>query len=426
MEDEKDWLNGYGLNIFSFFRIWKLKRAIKNGEKTARNYCILAEWYSMFDIFNIKQLYRKELYYALKAIRADNNYPPAYAFAGGGYANLNIKHDICEKYLIKAIELGGDIYYAPRFDLYGEYLQSQKFAKAYQIGTEFLNYKIQAQEYWAMSLSIISAYYGYCIEYKNALKKYLRLCIKTKSLPNFSSIFLIIISLFLIYDSIQSKKNKCTGSLVLDSLVGLEDYEHQLLLSNKMIIRERKDNQKDNEVLAGLYILKANAYMFKENQEYKKAMDTLEKYKEYKNNNDLDNYYYLKADYAYIAHDYNNALVYANEALLHYKDANILMLKGFICKELEKYIDSIDALQSALDFKDCEYKGIIYNYLSEGYYALGEHNEALKCINQALLFEQSAKNYYAKANVLEALGRIKESKECFEKYNELSKTEKAL
>ena len=72
-----------------------------------------------------------------------------------------------------------------------------------------------------------------------------------------------------------------------------------------------------------------------------------------------------------------------------------------------------------LDFK-VENRGFVYYYLCEDYYALGEHNEALKCINQALLFEQSAKNYYAKANVLEALGRIKESKECFEKYNELS------
>ena len=420
MEDEKVLLNGYGLNIFSFFRILKIKRAIKNGEKTARNYCILADWYSMFDIFNIKQLYRKKLYYALKAIRADKKYALAYALAGDGYANLNIKHGMCEKYLIKAIELGGKHYYTPMFCLFGHYLETQQYTKAYQTGTDFLNSKSQTQEYWAMSLSIISAYYGYCKEYKNAFKKYLSLCIKTKSLPNFSSIFLIVISLFLIYCSIQSKKSKCTGSLILDSLVSLEDYEHQLLLSNKMIIRERKDNKKNNDVLAGLYILKANAYMLKENQEYKKAMDTLEKFKECKNKNDLYSYYYLRADYAYITHDYNNALVYVNEALLHYKDANILMLKGFICNELEKYKDSIDSLQNSLDFKDCEYKGIIYTYLSEGYYALGEHNEALKYINQALLFEQSAKNYYAKANVLEALGRINESKECFEKYNELS------
>lgn len=420
MENEKDWLYGYGLNIFSFFRILKIKRAIKNGEKTARNYCILADWYSMFDIFNIKSLLKKELYYALKAIRTDKNYPPAYMLAGNSYSALNIKSELSEKFLNKAIELGGDSYYSPRFVLFGQYLQTQQFAKAYQIGTEFLNCKFKIQEYWAMALSVISSYYGFCIEYRNAFKKFFSICIKNKEFPKTSSLIYIILSLFLIYCSIQSQKNKYSGSLILDSLIGNEDYQFQLLLANKLILREKRDKHKNNDKLASLYIQKSNALMYKENPEYDKAMKVLEQYKKCKKSNDLCTYYYFRANYAYIARDIDNAFIWVNEALLHRIDANTLMLKGFICNELENYEESISSFLKALEYEDCE-KESIYQYLCDGYYILGNFQKALHYINLALMINKNARSYYAKADCLEALGRIKESQECFDKYNEIIK-----
>ena len=60
MNNTDDWVNGYKLNIFSVIRILKILQAIKSGEKTARNYCILSEWYyELSEIFCIKKLKRK-------------------------------------------------------------------------------------------------------------------------------------------------------------------------------------------------------------------------------------------------------------------------------------------------------------------------------------------------------------------------------
>ena len=414
MDDEKDWLNGYGLNIFSWIRIWKTFRAIKKGEKTAQNYCILADWYGMFSFFN-KKFAKKELLNAFKAIRTDRNYPHGYFYVADAYSTLNIKFDLQEKYAKFAINLGGIEFYRARWCHIGALLNNQKIVEAYNLCNEFLSHKVNIPEYLGISLQIIAAYYGYGIEYKNTLKRLINYFVKNKTLPKPTDIIIFFVSLRDLEYSRRIANGK--SSLMLEALIEAEDYENSLVLVNKLIIRERRIN---SVRLAYLYWIKATSLMYKEKSEYDKAMETLEKVKVSDNKEDIIHYYYYRANFAFIAEDYQKALAYVNEALLHKIDARTLELKGLICHAIEMYEDSKKAFLKELDFK-VENKGFVYSYLCEDYYALGEHKEALKCINQALLFEQSAKNYYAKANILEAMGNIKESKECFDKYNEIIK-----
>jgi hypothetical protein len=120
--EKEDWHNGYEIHAYSFIKIWKIVRAIKKGEKTACNYSMLSYLYDNFDILNNKAIKRNALYYALKAIRTDKNYPPAYWLAGSTYFALN-KYDLSEKYLTKAecLEALGDIKEAQKnYAIYNE------------------------------------------------------------------------------------------------------------------------------------------------------------------------------------------------------------------------------------------------------------------------------------------------------------------
>lgn len=417
MENEKDWLKGYGLNIFSFFRILKIKRAIKNGEKTARNYCILADWYSMFGIFN-KTFSKKALLWGLMAIRADKTYPPAYLLSADAYSRLNIKTDLQEKYAKIAINLGGNEFYRAKSCLIGALLDNQKIVEAYNLCNDFLSNKTNQPEYLGISLQIIAAFYGYGIEYKNASLRFINYFVKNKILPKPIDLIIFFISLKVLGYSKRIANGK--SSLMLEALIEAEEYENRIALINKLIIRERRTKTDKNTRLAYLYQKKATALMYQDSSNYNKALEILEKMKEYGNKEDIILYYYLRANYAYIAHDYNNALIYVNEALLNKIHGENLLLKGLICHALAQYKESKEVLIKALEYENCD-KGTAYHYLCEDYYALGEHQEALHYINQALIINQDAKSYYAKANILEALGRIKESQEYFDKYNEIIK-----
>lgn len=240
-------------------------------------------------------------------------------------------------------------------------------------------------------------------------------------MPNISCIFDIIDSIGKLINSVTINHGK--SSLMLEGLIDAEDYENILVLVNKLIIRERKTKTSKNPRLAYLYYTKAEALMNKNNREYEKALEALEKAKKYSKK--LTEYYYSRAAYAYIAEDYVNGLTYVNEALLNKTNGQNYELKGLIYHALHNYEESKEFFIKALEYNDCNREGV-YRYLAEDYYALGKHKEALHYINQALMINQDTKSYYAKANILEALGRIKESQEYFKKYNELSKMEENL
>ena len=418
----KELVYGYGLNIFSIFKILKIKDAIKKGDKTARNYAVLADWYGMFSMF--KHCPEAELFYALKSIRADRNYPQGYLYAADAYWQLGIKEERCLEYLIKAANLGGKDYFLPRLLMFGCYLEKEDGVMAYKTGTEYLSHKVNTSEYWAMALYVISAYYGFGLEYKNALKRYFHYVLREGFIPRFIGLVFVLLSLFIVAVSGYLKwKNNSSGSIILNQLMtDSADFEVQLALVNKLIIREKRTKSGQNTRLAGLYILKANAHMYKEETEYEKAIEVLEKFRQYGDEEDKIDYYWYKANYAYCAKDYNNAITYANEALLHKPNGRCYQIKGFSYFAIDKYKEAEDSIIKSLDFDNCN-KALSYFYLASTQFMMDNYKDALVNINKALLIEKDSITLYTKARCLERLGQIDEAKKYYKLGDEMAEQE---
>ncbi len=386
--EKEDWHNGYEIHAYSFIKIWKIVRAIKKGEKTACNYSMLSYLYDNFDILNNKAIKKNALYYALKAIRTDKNYPPAYWLAGSTYFALN-KYDLSEKYLTKAVELGGKLYYLPKFNLFSLYLDNE-LEKAYKIGTDYLNYKVQHPYYWIQALSLVAIVYGYGIEYKITFKKCLRLCMKKHSSFDFGYLLMFFCSFFFIFQSIYLKRKISISSLLLADFVNTNDYDNQLSLLNKIIIRQKRENKKDKVYLAKLYLMKTKALVCKQNPEYDKALEALERCQEDIEQNDLDSYYFYKAICLYKIRDLDNALVCINEALNLCKDGINFELKIQICNSLKRFEDTINTVSEALECDDFN-KSSIYKELIIAYKNLERDEDVIKTSLEALEYDNCDK-----------------------------------
>lgn len=413
MPENKD-LNGFKLNIFNgIFIFLKTKyRIIKHGERTARNYAILADFYSMFERNKIG------LYYALKAVRADRKYIPAYTIAGGCYLCFDDKLHLAEKYLKKAIQLSEDNGYLPLYLLYTCYIAQENYVQMYNTGLKFLGLKIKNSEYYAFACYVISCFYGYGAEYKKELQETVLNYLKTFTLPKYSEIFSILVSFILIGYSIYSYRFQGnSGSLLINGLYDDGEYDICLALLNKIILTVKKKNKL---MLSVLYPYKASCQMYKTNPEYEKAMESLEKYKQFCKKKDMKDYYYLKANFAYMADDYSNALKYSNEALLHKIEARTLLIKGYTCFKLDMYEEAEKTYLKALTYKNCD-KFEAYENLSGVLYLREKYEDALKYINKALIINQTSTLYYGKSLILEKLGRIPESEKYYAKYKELEK-----
>lgn len=412
---DKELLEGFKINIFTaFFVIWQTKRKIsKFGEKTAHNYTKLADAYSTLERS------RTSLYYALKAIRIERNYAPAYTIAGAEYIDSK---QLAKKYLKKAIELGGEEYYLPQFLLSIVYFCGADYANAYIGITKFLQKKANKPQYQGFATILILLYYGYSVEYKLAIHKYLKLIFtKGNKYPFFSSLVLAIFAeiMFLLYYPIITRNNKfITTSVLLNSLDSCGDYENALTLANKILIKGSK--RKD---IANIYYIKANAYANKEEPELEKANKSLEKWKNLTKNPDKETYYQLKANYAFYAEDYKKALLYQNKSLLCIANSDKYLYKASICNQIGEYEESKKANLKAMEYEDYD-KNSGYFCFAESLYKLGELEEALSYINKSLLVEQTPGKYSLKARILEQLNKTDEAKICEEKAKKLEEEDK--
>ena len=417
MKEKNELIYGFGLNIFTgWYRIWKIKQAIKNGDKSARNYAILCEWYGSFKIF-CKSFQKKALYYAFKSIRADKNYPLGYLYAGVHASSNKAKI----KYLLKTIELGGDDAFLARFVLYMDYLEEEQYALAYKTITEFLHKKSPCSIYWAYSAFINAHIYGYGIEYKISLKELIHSEKNIFNIFTIDNIIPLLSSFLIILMNIYFKQFKhIPNNCFLNAFSATNDYENQLILVNRLILREKRNSNKKNEYLAYLYFEKAYALMFKENSEYDKALEALEQYKKY--TKDISSYYGIKAIYAFCEKDYRNSYIYANESLLLKKtNIEVLKYKGYACRALGKFEEAKDILTNVVKLSGNKDHNVFY-FLAMSLYGLKEYKESLKNINQALLLTQKYPDYYLmKARCLEALEKFEEAKKYYNIYEELIK-----
>ncbi|MCR4880553.1 MAG: tetratricopeptide repeat protein [bacterium] len=420
-EEENDCLESFNLNIFNgLFRVHKIKQAIKNGEKTARNYAILSDWYSIWEF--IPAFNRKTLYYALKAVRADRKYPKGYCYAGIAYLNMKGKEYLCEKYYKKAYGLGGVQYYRPLVGLFVYYMgrhdkNREYSANMYKVGTAYLKHENKSVDYWADALCIISFYYGFGFEYKRAFQKIVSICKSKRKLPGLIEILTILTSvIYAAISIIWGYVHKSPRSTLAWHLFTDGHYEQLLALLNKILIRENK-GKNNNRQLAMTYLLKAQSLIRKGDIDYEKAIDALEQYKKYCGKKKLKVYYLLKANFANCAGDYKNALIYANEALLYKVSGGNLYEKGVASYKLGNYVEAQNNFQRALKYNDCDKAGT-YDYLALTLYMQNKYEEAVDVINKALLITGDRRFYYSKAMCLEALGKDELAKKYYKKYEE--------
>ena len=217
--------------------------------------------------------------------------------------------------------------------------------------------------------------------------------------------------------SLYSKKvQKSTGSIILNALAGESEYEIKLALANKLIIREKRNSQETNESLACLYLIKSASLVYKEEREYEKAIETLEYVKKYGGKTYLDDYYYMRANFAYVSDDIQNAIKYVNQAMLYKTDSRTLLLRGYILKNIDKLDEALECFNKALEYGDCNKSSAYFNMADILLYQ-EKYKDALDNINQALLIEQNRIFYYIKAGCLEKLGHRKEAQKYYDKYD---------
>lgn len=435
-EDAECVINGY--NAFRIIK--KIKAKIKEGSVQACDYAFLA------DAYDICLQTRKAFYYALRSIKKDEKYPYAYYIAGRILYD-NDKLDKALVYLNKAVELDKDnaCYYA-QFYLAETHYSLDNIDEVYEHAKELFKTSVESHDYYIFC-AVLKMQLGYDVkDFSSDTEKALKISFHSKRYyETFRTIWIYLVSsfvrlLFALFFKTQLKQAKIRTMVYLYEVKDVFQLYRKLSFKKDFKFKEKLSKDMLGEYFSNAEFKKCIALANKFLVEYKspyvymykarsydclgkcdKAIYNIDKAREYDKDYKEHAYFYWRAKFYFREGKYRETIKFINKQILSdvVPDAENYMIRGICQYYLGEFKNAEMSFLEAFGFDaDAYNRDDICWWLAQIYHAKKEYDRGLIYIDIALMEKKDSYNYSLKGDLLTALKRIKEAKQCYQKAEE--------
>ena len=370
---------------------WKKRK----NEPSAFDYAMLAKTYQKLPY--LKNNWRRALYYALKSVRKDKNYPYSYYIVASCYYMLD-KYEKAYIYAKKSIELGGDEYYLAFFQLITSSEGLGYWVEIFEYGYKYTHLKYDSPIYyfWYLMINV----YIKDKPHSNIFWKYLKSCLKYKKIPSFDE--LLNIRRSFVAQKIYGEE------YIFNRALSDQCYKVAMHIANKELLKKKTAKWYMNKAQCCFYLGKNTKSLY-----YIDKAEELEL-----NSKDFDYDFWRALNYS-ILDNFQNALHYINKSILKEPAFYKYMNKASSLIGLEQYNEAIEVYNKVKsDFgQDCFTAFDWFNF-AKSYFFIEDYTKSLTAINQCLLLQQDGCIYYLKGIILEQLGKFDEAQIWFNKSEE--------